>query len=140
MKCLLDTNIVSLAMSADAEVLRQLARTAPGQSAISAVTHAEIRFGLARLRELRAPAALQRKQELYDRLLDYLDVLPWDVDAADAYAAERVACEAEGESLDQADLMILSHAAASGRVLVTRDAALLRRHRRGAGKLHVVAW
>ena len=138
MKCLLDTNIVSLAMSADAEVLRQLARTAPGQSAISAVTHAEIRFGLARLRELRAPAALQRKQELYDRLLDHLDVLPWDVDAAEAYAAERVACE--GESLDQADLMILSHAAASGRVLVTRDAALLRRHRKGPGKPHVVAW
>lgn len=140
MKALLDTHIVSLAMSADPAVLRQLSRIGTGDAAISAVTHAEVRFGLARLRQSGAGAALQRKQELYNRLLDHLEVLPWDRDAAEAYAVERVTCEADGESLDQADLMILSHAAATGRVLVTRDAALLRRDRKGPGKARVVVW
>lgn len=140
MKLLFDTNIVSLAMSADAEVMAQLSRLVPAQAAISAVTHAEVRFGLARLGQMGAGAALQRKQTLYERLLEHLEVLPWDLAAAEAYAMERVACEADGEPLDQADLMILSHATASGRVLVTRDAALLRRDRRGPGKLRVLGW
>lgn len=140
MKALLDTNIVSLAMSADASVLKQLGRLGTGDAAISAVTYAEIRFGLARLSHAGAKSALQQKQELFERLLDHLAVLAWDLEAAEAYAAERLACEAEGEPLDQADLMILGHAAAAGRTLVTRDAALLRRHRRGPHKVSVAGW
>ena len=136
MKALLDTNIVSLAMSADPAVLRQLARLPLGDAAISAVTYAEIRYGLARLAAASPNELLQRKQELFDRLLDHLEVLAWDRDAAEAYAVERTACEADGEPLDQADLVILAHAVASKRTLVTRDAALLQRGRKGS----VVGW
>ena len=73
MKSLLDTNIVSLAMSADQAVMTKLARVEPGDAAISAVTYAEIRYGLRR-----APSALARKLELFERLMEQIDVLPWD--------------------------------------------------------------
>ena len=140
MKVLLDTNIVSLAMSADPAVLRELARTPAGEAAISVVTYAEIRFGLARLEAAGRKELLLRKRELFERLLDQLEVLAWDVDAAEAYAAERMSCESDGEPLDQADLMILAHAAGAGRALVTRDAALLRRNRKGSRKIRVAEW
>lgn len=136
MKCLLDTNIVSLAMSADSAVLARLARVEVGGAAISAITYAEIRYGLQR----HSSQAIVRKKELFDRLLEQLEVLPWDRDAASAYADERTACEREGHVLDQADLMILAHAASTGRVLVTRDAALCRRDRKGARRTRVVEW
>ena len=129
---LLDTNIVSLAMSGDPQILRRLAGLAPGQGAISAVTYAEIRYGLERR------DGMERKRELFERLLEHLDVLPWDREAATAYAHERVACEREGRTLDRSDLMILAHAASTGRVLVTRDTALQGRNRKG--RTRIVAW
>ena len=131
---LLDTNIVSLAMSGDPQVLAQLTRLGPGDAAISAVTYAEIRYGL------RRRPGMERKQELFERLLQHLDVLAWDRDAATVYADERVACEADGQALDQADVMILAHAGSTGRILVTRDAALQRRNRKGPAKTRVEEW
>ena len=133
MSTLLDTNVISLAMSADPDVVAELARLETGTAAISAVTYAEIRYGLQRVR-------LPRKQELFERLLEHIHILPWDRKAADAYADERIACEKDGEVLDQADLMILAHASSTGRVLVTRDAALRRRHRKGPHKVRVIGW
>ena len=131
---LLDTNIISLAMNGDREVLRRLAGLHPGETAISAVTYAEIGYGLARRPELR------EKRELFERLMEHIEVLPWDRQAAIVYAGERAACEADGQSLDHADLMILAHAASTGRTLVTRDAALQRRDRSGPRRTRVVRW
>jgi tRNA(fMet)-specific endonuclease VapC len=130
---LLDTNIISLAMSGDREVARRLAGVPPGETAISAVTYGEISYGLARRR-------LEQKRELFERLMEHIEVLPWDLEAAVAYGGERVACEADGHTLHHADLMILAHAASTGRTLVTRDAALQRRDRKGPYKTRVVGW
>jgi tRNA(fMet)-specific endonuclease VapC len=143
MSRLLDTNIISLAMSADTEVLAQLGKLAPGTAAISAVTFAEIQYGLQRASarpQAGRHAAILRKQELFGRLMEHVDVLPWDRDAAAAYAEERLACEQDGEVLDQADLMILAHAASTGRILVTRDAALRRRDRKGPHRTRIIGW
>jgi tRNA(fMet)-specific endonuclease VapC len=133
---LLDTNIISLAMSADPAVVAELGKLEPGEAAISAVTYAEIRYGLQR----GSQQGLARKRELFDRLMGHIDVLPWDADAAVAYAEERIACEQDGQALDQADLMILAHAGSTGRMLVTRDAALQRRSRKGPHKTRVAGW
>jgi tRNA(fMet)-specific endonuclease VapC len=136
MTVLLDTNIVSLAMSADPGVMKELGKLEPGAAAISAVTYAEIRYGLCRGKS----PPISRKQELFDRLMQHIDVLSWDRDAAIAYAEERSACEADGQALDQADLMILAHAASTQRALVTRDAALRRRDRKGPHSTRVIGW
>ena len=143
MNALLDTNIISLAMSADAAVMAELGKLELGEAAISAVTFAEIRYGLRRGSSARSPgrqSALSRKAELFDRLMEHLDVLSWDRDAAAAYAEERIACEEDGQALDQTDLMILAHAGSTQRILVTRDTALQRRSRKGPHKTRVVGW
>jgi tRNA(fMet)-specific endonuclease VapC len=142
--CILDTNIVSLAMAGDDGVLGRIARLEPGSAAISAVTYAEIRYGLQRMASI--PLSKSRRQELVDRevvlerLLDHVDVLAWDDEAAVAYASERVACERDGEPLSQLDLMILAHACSTERVLVTRDSALQRRSKKGHHRAEVVSW
>lgn len=138
MNCLLDTNIVSLAMSGNADVLQELTKLELGEAAISSVTYAEIDFGLKRMS---APvASRERKRELFERLLEHVDVLPWGRGEASAYADERLACERDGQRLDQADLMILAHAGSTGRALVTRDAALQRRDRKGPFRTRVLVW
>ena len=129
-------------MAADEAVIAQLGRVTRGQLAISTVTLAEIRYGLWKL-SARAggnAAHVQRKQELFGRLMEHLEVLAWDADAAAAYAAERVACEADGQVLDQADLMILAQCGSTGSTLVTRDAALQRRDRKGPHRTRVIGW
>ena len=143
MNLLLDTNIVSLAMSADPGIMKELAKLAPDAAAISAVTYAEIRYGLRRGSSEDSStrqSVMTRKQELFDRLMGHVDILPWDRDAAALYAEERIACERDGQALDQADLMILAHAGSTGRILVTRDAALQRRSQKGPHKTKVVGW
>ena len=134
MSFMLDTNVVSLAMNADARVLERLAGLGRGEVAISAVTYAEVCYGLERR------TGMERKRELFERLLEHLDVISWDRDAASAYAGERASCEEDGQPLDQADLMILAHAGSTGRTLVTRDVSLHRRDRKGPFRTNVVSW
>jgi tRNA(fMet)-specific endonuclease VapC len=141
---LLDTNIVSLAMSTNPAIMSKLAELHPGEAAISVVTYAEIRYGLQRMSSM--PISRSRRHEmvlregLFDRLMEHLDILAWDKEAAEAYAAERVACESEGEVVDVPDLMILAHAGSTGRVLVTRDSALQRRSRKGPHRAEIISW
>src|SRR5438046_650073 len=100
-------------MSGDSSVTAKLVDLEPGTAAISAVTYAEIRFGLQKMSlasmSRNRQQQMARKEELFDRLLDQLDVLAWNKDAAAAYAVERIDCEKDGETLDRGDLMILAH-------------------------------
>jgi len=50
-------------------------------------------------------------------------VLPWESDAANAYARLRTDCEKEGKSLGTMDMLIAAHSVATGAVLVTNDKA-----------------
>src|SRR5262249_12656251 len=60
---------------------------------ISAVTEAELRFGVAR-----RPAAT-RLSAAIDEFLLRLEILPWDSEAAKHYARVRAQLEAEGEPM-----------------------------------------
>ena len=139
---LLDSNILSAAMATDAAVMTRLARADDAGLAISSLTLGEVLYGLEKLSAKVGPenGSLQRKRVLLRQLLDHIDVLDWDADAAEAYAAERVSCESDGHSLATLDLMILAHAASTGRTLVTRDTALQRRDRQGPYRTRVVGW
>ena len=129
MKYVLDTNIVSQAMRGNRRVIERLSAAEHDQRLISAVTFAEIEYGVARLPKV--PHGRSRRREelkaLFDALLTCLDVLAWDRAAAGRYATARVECEEAGRKVDQADLMIAAHAASIGATLVTANKALLRR-------------
>ena len=118
---LLDTNTASHIIKGDRpEILRRLTAVPIESLAISAVTEAELLYGVAKRGH---PPALS------ERVLGFLlrvDVVDWDRHAAQAYANLRAACESSGVSLSPLDMMIAAHAVATGAILVTRDPAFLR--------------
>jgi tRNA(fMet)-specific endonuclease VapC len=118
---MLDTNIASHIIKGDrAELATRLAALPMEEIMISAVTEAELLYGLARRNY---PAALTERVRQF---LLRVDVLPWDHDVTRAYADLRAGCEAKGTSLAPLDMMIAAHAVATDTILVTHDKAFSR--------------
>lgn len=113
---LLDTNMASYVIKGNIPRVRQrLVKVPMAQVAISAVTEAELRFGVAR----RPEAA--RLETAVEEFLLRVDSLPWDSAAARNYARVRAALEREGKPMGNLDMMIAAHALAVQAVLVTSD-------------------
>jgi tRNA(fMet)-specific endonuclease VapC len=127
---LLDTNTVSEAIRARNRVLKRRLDAVPIQHlGVSAVSEAELRFGMARL-----PFA-SRLNLLIDEFLFHLTVLPWDSPCAVCYGELRANLEREGKPMENLDLMIAAHAIALQLTLVTGDKAFSR-----IKGLNVVDW
>lgn len=113
---LLDTNTASYVIKGNIPRVRErLLKVAMAQVAISAVTEAELRFGVARRPEA------ERLRVAVEEFLLRVESLPWDSEAAQQYATVRAALEREGEPMGNLDLMIAAHALAAEAVLVTAD-------------------
>jgi len=85
------------------------------QVCISAVTRAELRFGVRRLRGTNRLAAEVEK------FLAGVHTLPWDEVAADQFAEIRDDLERAGTPIGSMDTMIAAHAKALDAVLVTNN-------------------
>ena len=120
---LLDTNIVSHLLRGDDignQLRRKMAVIATNRFAISAVTEAELLYGLAK-----KPKATHLQTTIHRFLAD-CDTLSWDSAAARSYADLRAQSEAHGIAIASLDMLIAAHAHSARRVLVTRDNGLLR--------------
>jgi tRNA(fMet)-specific endonuclease VapC len=114
---MLDTNTASWLMKGHPNVLARLAAETPERICLSAVTEAELLYGVARrpeARKLRAAA---------DELLAAIDVLPWTSATARRYATIRADLERRGGPLGALDLMIAANAVEHDAMLVTSDRA-----------------
>lgn len=114
---LLDTNIVSHAVRGNEAVLKHLTATPMSALCISAVTHAEMMYGLAK-----RPKALRLRRVVHEFLLR-VEVLPFDSSVAEDYGTFRAAVESIGRSLSPPDMQIAAHAYSIGAVLVSNDRA-----------------
>ncbi len=92
----------------------------PQHVCISAITEAELRFGVAP-----TPDAT-RIAERVAGFQAIVDVLPWERAAANDYARLRATLERTGNAMANLDLMIAAHALARGITLVTNDHAFRR--------------
>jgi tRNA(fMet)-specific endonuclease VapC len=119
---LLDTNMVSYIVSGASQRARaHLLRLDPaGMVYVSAISEAELRFGMAK------GAKHATRIAMMERFLAKATVLAWDHDAAVAYGALRAGLERAGTPLGALDTLIAAHALAAGAVLVTHDAAFHR--------------
>ena len=118
---LLDTNTASYIIKGNVPRVRERLMKVPmSQVLISAVTEAELLFGVARKRE-----AVRLKTAI-DEFLLRVDSLPWDSNAARCYADVRAALEIAGTPLGNLDMMIAAHAFAEEAVLVTNDRSFRR--------------
>jgi len=112
-----DTNIVSYIIRGDDITQAKLKRFNLAMVVISAITEAELRFGVAKK---------GNPQNLVGRvntLLDRMTIMPWDSTAATQYAALRALNQRRGINLSAVDMLIAAHAAAIDAPLVTNDQA-----------------
>ena len=113
---LLDTNSASFVIKGNVPHVREHLRRIPmAEVGISAVTEAELRFGVAR-----KPGAT-RLQLAVEEFLVRVEILPWDSTAAQQYSSIRTALEDSGTPMGALDMMIAAQALASSATLVTHD-------------------
>ena len=116
---MLDTNTVSyIARGRSPAARARLIAVANNEIAcISAITEAEIRYGLAK-----RPRATTIRT-LMEAFIASIPVLPWSRNEAEAYGLLRAKLEERGLTLGSMDLMIAAHAMAVAAILVTSDQA-----------------
>jgi tRNA(fMet)-specific endonuclease VapC len=116
-KYLVDTNILGYFARNSSAALqkRMLAALKKQEIAISAITRAETRFGLALLQ------ADDKRRRTIDLLLNEIPVLPWTVDAADHYGDIAAHLQQAGQTIGEMDTQIAAHALALGLPLVTHN-------------------
>ena len=116
-KYLVDTNILGHFARNSSTVLqkRMWAALQKQEIAISAITRAETRFGLALLQ------ADDKRRRTMDLLLNELPVLPWTLEAADRYGDIAAHLQQSGQPIGQMDTQIAAHALALGLPLVTHN-------------------
>jgi tRNA(fMet)-specific endonuclease VapC len=106
---LLDTNAVSAALKGNAALDRRLKDLPLANWCISAITRAELRFGVAR-----RPEAV-RLADVVDAFLSVARTEPWD----DANGKLRAVLASKGRRIGDFDEMIAAHALALDATLVT---------------------
>jgi tRNA(fMet)-specific endonuclease VapC len=127
---MLDTNIcIYLMKHQPPQVRARFAECYVGDVVISAITLAELEFGVARSGD-----AAMHNQAVLDSLLEDIPVAPFDRPAARAYGPLRAADRER--SKDALDKLIASHAMSLGATLVTNNEADFR----GFGGLTVENW
>jgi tRNA(fMet)-specific endonuclease VapC len=129
---LLDTDIASFIIKARSpEVEARLAAVPPDRVCVSAVTRAELIYGLKRL------PPTHRLHIAVRQFFRIVRVLAWDADAADWYAEIRHQLTTTGQLIGEMDMMIAAHALAIGAVLVTNNT---RHFARVAAPLALANW
>lgn len=114
---LLDTNIVIHLLRQHPVVAERVTRTPMAALCLSAITGAELMYGLAKRPEA------TRLARAVDELLRRVEVLPWSPSAMGSYGRLRATLEARGQPMGALDQLIAAHALDVGAVLVTNAAA-----------------
>ncbi len=119
---ILDTNVVAVAMGAslDDTAAAWFEEQDAGSIYITAVTRAEVRYGIARLPSGRRRRALQRAADTFFTGQSGR-TLPFDATAADAYGKIVADRERRGRPIGIADAQIAAIARAHGADIATRD-------------------
>jgi tRNA(fMet)-specific endonuclease VapC len=122
MRFMLDTDsCIALIKRKPAKILRRITSLAPGEAGISAVTLAELRFGVAK------SADKERNSQALDEFLLPLEIADFDEAAADSYGMVRAALESAGTPIGPLDTLIGAHAISMGVILVTHNTREFRR-------------
>ncbi len=127
---LLDTNIVSdLVRNPQGAVTRRIARAGEDKVCTSIIVACELRYGA----EKKGSAKLSAQLE---QILSVLPVLPLDGKADRHYGKIRADLERKGAPIGPHDILIASHARASGSTLVTNNLSEFKR----VAKLRLANW
>ena len=116
MRYMLDTNICIYVIKHKPEtVFQKLQNTNPEDVCISSVTYAELVHGVEK------SAAVEKNRLALSILLANMEILDFDVDAADCYGKIRAGLEKNGTPIGPLDMMIAGHAQSLGYTVVTNN-------------------
>jgi tRNA(fMet)-specific endonuclease VapC len=118
MRYMLDTNIVSHLLRGHPSVVARVQAVPMASLCISAITEAELYFGLAK-----RPANKRLHQAVHE-LLIRIESVAWSSAAAQAYGAARLGMVQSGKTLAPLDLLIATHAISLSAILVTNNQAI----------------
>lgn len=111
---MLDTDTCGFIIRGGNEKLRKRVRRNAGRLCVSAITAAELRFGVQKKGSPRIADAV-------GFFLELVDVVPWGEEAASRYAEIRVALESAGVPIGNMDTLIAASALAEGCPVVTHN-------------------
>lgn len=113
---MLDTDAASYLIRGHSRALdARVARTAPEELCISAVTRGELLYGV------RVKPGAHRLEKLVDQFLMRVPSLAWDAAAATHFAGVAAAMHQSGTPIGTMDAMIAGHALATQLILVTNN-------------------
>jgi len=116
LRYMLDTNLcIALIRRSSVAAERRVTEQAVTDVAISAITVAELEFGVARSKQPKL------NREKLDQFLQPLQVLAFDDTAAAAYGRARARLEARGEMIGPLDMLLAAQAMGLGLTLVTSN-------------------
>ena len=116
MRYMLDTNICIYVIKHKPEtVFQKLQNINPEDVCISSVTYAELVHGVEK------SAAVEKNRLALSMLLANMEILDFDVDAADCYGKIRAVLEKKGTPIGPLDMMITAHAQSLGYTVVTNN-------------------
>ena len=111
---ILDTDIASYLIRGDHEAVTKKFSELYDSCVISSITAAELQYGAKK----RNNKQLTQKVKAF---CDLVEIVPWDEDAAKAYAKLRVELETSGTPIGNMDMLIAASALARKDVLVTNN-------------------
>ena len=113
---MLDTDIASYIIKERTPAIQaRMAAILPSELCVSAVTRAELLYGLKSL------PADHRLHLVVRQFLKIIRVVAWDAEAAGFYADIRHQLVTSGQQIGELDMMIAAHALSLGAVLVTNN-------------------
>ena len=116
MRYKLDTNICIYVIKHKPEkVFQKLQTIHPEDVCISSVTYAELVHGVEK------SIAVEKNRLALSMLLANMEILDFDVDAADCYGKIRAGLEKNGTPIGPLDMMIAGHAQSLGYTVVTNN-------------------
>jgi len=128
---MLDTDICSyIIRERPVSVLEKFKRIDTSNLCISAVTQAELLYGIAK------SSSKKVNREIVDDFIGRLVVLDWNSAAAEKYGELRADLESKGKTIGNMDMMIAAHALSIGATVVTNNI----RHFSTVPKLKSINW
>ncbi len=128
---LLDTNIISYWMRGDGKVISRIKEHVPSELFLSAITLAEILYGIEK-----SPVKKKERRLKLEQILSVLGIYCFDEVAAAEYSVIRAQLERDGRIISERDIQIASIALANRLVIVTHNVKEFGR----IGKLKVEDW
>lgn len=113
---LLDTNIVSYWLRGDRKVIEQIKSHAPSELALSAITLAEILYGIEK-----SPAKKRERRHKIQQIVSLLHLYSFEEKAAREYAVVRSELEKSGRTISERDTQIAAVALAHQLTIVTHN-------------------